>query len=46
MVDARSNELVWRGTARRVFTSVPTAEEKTRIINQAVQELLVGFPPS
>jgi hypothetical protein len=46
MVDARSDELVWRGTARRVFTSAPTAEEKTRIVNQAVQKLLAGFPPS
>lgn len=46
MIDARSNEVVWRGTAIGVLSSNPTPQERTRKINEVVQKLLASFPPS
>jgi hypothetical protein len=46
IVDAKSNKLAWRGTARTRVDQSDNYEKKKEIINRAIQKLLVGFPPS
>jgi len=46
IVDARSNQALWRGTATARLIGNTKPEERERRINEAVQKLLQKFPPS
>lgn len=46
VADVRSNELVWRGIAREVFTGKRSQAEQSVALNQAVTRLLAQFPPT
>jgi len=45
MVDSRSKELIWRGTATSTLESGRTPEEQEKKINEAVEKILSNFPP-
>ena len=45
IVDARSKQLVWRGTATRIIDPEITPEERTERINEAVAKVFEDFPP-
>ena len=45
-VDAKSKELIWRGSAKAVVENVNTPEKSEKIINAAVKEILKKYPPS
>ena len=45
IVDGRSNELVWRGTAQARIDPSNSPEERQRRINEAVRKILDRFPP-
>lgn len=45
IVDARTNELTWRGTAQAEVTGADTPEERTAKIDKAVEKTLAAFPP-
>lgn len=44
-VDANSEVLVWRGTARKVLESL-TPEEADRLIKEIVREMMALYPPT
>ncbi len=44
-VDAKSNQLIWRGSAKADLDSATTPEKRERIINEAVEKILENFPP-
>ena len=46
VADVRSNELVWRGIARDVFTGKRSQAEQSVALYQAVTRLLAQFPPT
>ena len=46
IVDARTNQALWRGTATARLIKNVKPEERERRINEAVRELLKKFPPS
>ena len=45
VVDAKSNELIWRGTATGVVNPDATPEQKEKQIREAVTKMLANFPP-
>lgn len=45
VVDAATDRLVWRGTARQVVDDDRTPEERTARVRAAVEALLERFPP-
>jgi len=45
VVDARSNKLVWRGTAQAEVSMSDSTEKRESRIRKAVQKLFKGFPP-
>ncbi len=45
IVDAASNELVWRGSAQARVDEGASSEQRSERIRNAVQKLLEGFPP-
>lgn len=45
VVDARSNQLVWQGSAEGALTGLDDPEEAQEQISKAVRDLLVNFPP-
>lgn len=45
IVDARSKQLVWRGTATSIIDPGATPEERTERINEAVAKIFGDFPP-
>ncbi|MCI0635474.1 MAG: DUF4136 domain-containing protein [Actinobacteria bacterium] len=45
VVDARQNQLVWRGTATKVLARDPSPEKIEETINLAVDRILEKFPP-
>jgi hypothetical protein len=45
IVDARSKQLVWRGTATSIIDPGATPEERTERINEAVAKIFEDFPP-
>lgn len=45
IVDARKNQLIWRGTATKVLSRNPTPEKVEETINRAVEKLFEKFPP-
>ena len=45
IVDARTKQLAWRGTATAVIDPDATPEERTERINEAVSKVFEDFPP-
>ena len=45
-VDAKSKELIWRGSANAKVQNVNTPEKSEKLINAAVKEILKKYPPS
>ena len=45
VVDSASNELVWRGSAEARIDPNRTPQERTKLIREAVHEMLERFPP-
>jgi hypothetical protein len=45
VVDPKSRQLVWRGSASRVVESSWTPEEREKVTREAVAALLERFPP-
>jgi Domain of unknown function (DUF4136) len=44
-VEAKTKQMVWRGTASRVLEPDLTPQEKEKLINEAVVEIMKNFPP-
>ena len=44
-VDAQSNKMIWRGSAKAQLDGVNTPEESERLINKAVKIILEKYPP-
>jgi len=45
-VDTKSRKLLWRATAKAIINPASTPERQTAKINNAVEKILEGFPPS
>ena len=45
-VDAKSKNLLWRGTAKAEIQHVDTPEKSEALINKAVNEILKTYPPA
>jgi hypothetical protein len=45
LIDAATNELVWRGIAEGVITENPSPEKLTKEVNDTVKKLLSKYPP-
>jgi len=45
IVDARTKQLVWRGTATGIVDPGATPEDRTKKINKAVAKMFEDFPP-
>ena len=45
LVDAKSNQLVWRGVARRVLDPMASVEEKERNADETAARLFESYPP-
>ena len=45
VVDTRTNELVWRGSAQARIDPNRTPQERTKLIREAVHDMLARFPP-
>ncbi len=45
IVDAKSNELVWRGSGQGEVRERADPDERTRRINDAIAKILAEFPP-
>lgn len=44
-VEAKTKQMVWRGIASRVLEPDLAPQEKERLINEAVTEMMKNFPP-
>ena len=44
-VDAKSNEMIWRGVAKGDVNRVNTPEKSEKIIDEAVHDILINYPP-
>ncbi len=44
-VDAESRELIWRGTATAEIDLQRTPEERDKLVDEGVTEMLKNFPP-
>ncbi len=45
LVDARDNQMVWRGTASKTLKEKASPEERQRNLNEAMGKLFANFPP-
>jgi hypothetical protein len=45
VVDGSTNELVWRGSAQARIDPNRTPQERTKLIREAVRDMLTHFPP-
>jgi hypothetical protein len=45
IVDAKTRQLIWRGTATTVIDPSATPEQRTEKINEAVAKMFKDFPP-
>ncbi|HTO88002.1 MAG TPA: DUF4136 domain-containing protein [Thermoanaerobaculia bacterium] len=45
LVDAKQNQMVWRGTATKAIDQNATPQEREKTTDEAVQKLFAGFPP-
>ena len=46
IVDFRSNQLVWQGSATGALTALKNPEEANEVIPKAVRDILAKFPPN
>ena len=46
IVDSRSNQLVWQGTAEGALTELNNPEDAQEQIHKAVRDMLANFPPA
>ena len=46
VVDARTNELIWRGWATDELDDDPTPEAVQKYVREAVEKILEEFPPA
>jgi hypothetical protein len=46
LVDTHAKELVWRGSASRVVDRDETPQERAGYVQEAIDKLFAGFPPS
>ncbi len=44
-VDMKENKLVWRGIGSGALSQSPSVEERTKRVNNAVNQILAQFPP-
>jgi hypothetical protein len=44
-VDSKTNDLIWRGTAKAEVDKATTPEKRDKLIKEAVQKILEHFPP-
>jgi uncharacterized protein DUF4136 len=45
MVDAKENQMIWRGTASKAIDQNATPQEREKTTDAAIQKLFAGFPP-
>jgi hypothetical protein len=45
LVDSKSKESVWRGTANGVFRADMTQTEKRKLATDVLQQMFAGYPP-
>ena len=45
VVDARTNELAWRGTAQGVLDASMNPEDRRKLVTEAIDKMLKNFPP-
>lgn len=45
IVDAKKNELIWRGSASGALPDNPTPERVEKTVNEAVAQIMERFPP-
>ena len=45
-VDAKSKKLIWRGAAKAEVQNIKNPEQREKLINEAVKEILKKYPPS
>lgn len=45
IIDAKSDQLVWRGTATKVIDETATSEEREANLNEVLARLLAQYPP-
>jgi len=45
-VDAKSKNLIWRGTAKAEVQNIDSPEKSEQLINKAVKEILKKYPPA
>lgn len=45
LVDARENQMIWRGTASNTLQQKASPEERQQNLNEAMQRLFAKFPP-
>ena len=46
IVDAKKNELIWRGWASKALAHNPKPEKVGKYVSEAVEKILEGFPPT
>lgn len=46
IIDAKTNKLIWEGTARAYVSQDDKPDEVKRGISKGVEKLMAGFPPS
>lgn len=45
ILDAKTRKVIWRGQAKSVVDGAKTPEERTELIDEAIEKLLRDFPP-
>ena len=45
LIDYKTSQLVWRGTATKALASNPTPEQMDKSINDIIQKLFSAYPP-
>jgi len=45
LVDAKENQLKWRGTASKTLDPSASVDKKTENVNEAVAKMFAGYPP-
>ena len=46
LIDAKTDSLVWRGTAQKVLSETPSPGEREKTIDDAVEKMFKKYPPS
>lgn len=45
LIDAKTGQLVWRGSAEKVIDDTPTPAERSAAIHNAVAKIFSDYPP-